>query len=420
MWIGMAAGLDSIAKPRSIPASRNDSSSMALSSLPLSYCTNVHPGRSLEEVDAGLDQYTLPVRQRYDAPLAAGLWLAAPVVKQVLAEPAQLPAFAERLLRRGLSCHTLNAFPYGDFHSRRVKENVYLPDWSDPKRLEYTIDCARILGGLLPGGAEGSISTVPLAFKGFEHPADHLERCIANLIALAVSLDRQYQESDRLIRLAIEPEPFCRLETTPETIAFFNRLRARAADAGKLEVVLRHLGMCYDVCHQAVEFEDISSSIRALTEADIRINKLHITCAIELDSPATSAAGREALAHYVEERYLHQTLARSRSGNIARLIDLTQALTANPPAEFREAESWRVHFHVPVDAERLGPLGTTRTELRQALQAVQALSYAPHLEVETYTWEVLPGDSPAGPERLINGLSRELEATRVLIQTLKS
>jgi len=393
---------------------------MALSPLPLSYCTNVHPGRSLEEVDAGLDQYTLAVRQRSDAPLAAGLWLAAPVVRELLAEPSPLPAFVERLQQRSLTCHTLNAFPYGDFHSRRVKENVYLPDWSDPKRLEYTVECARILGDLLPVGAEGSISTVPLAFKGFEHPADHLERCIANLISLAASLDRQFQRSNRLIRLAIEPEPFCLLETTAETIAFFERLRSRAADSGKLDVVLRHLGICYDVCHQAVEFESIPESIQALTEAEIRINKLHITCAIELGSPATSDAGREALAHYVEERYLHQTLARSRSGNIARLIDLTQALTSNPPADFLEAESWRVHFHVPVDAERMGPLETTRTELRQALEAVHRLTYAPHLEVQTYTWEVLPGDSPAGPERLVTGLTRELEATRELLRMVES
>jgi len=133
---------------------------MALSPLPLSYCTNVHPGRTLAEVEAGLDAYTLPVRERYGAPLAAGLWLAAPVIDELLALPGGPERFAEDLSDRGLSCHTLNAFPYGDFHDERVKENVYRPDWSDPRRLEYTTGCARVLAALLPEGGEGSISTV--------------------------------------------------------------------------------------------------------------------------------------------------------------------------------------------------------------------------------------------------------------------
>src|SRR5438132_10004155 len=98
---------------------------MALSNLPLSYCTNVHPGRSLVEVEQGLDRYTAAVRENYGAPLAAGLWLAAPVVRELVADRQTLSSFCEGLSRRGLSCHTLNAFPYGDFHGRRVKENVY-------------------------------------------------------------------------------------------------------------------------------------------------------------------------------------------------------------------------------------------------------------------------------------------------------
>jgi len=392
---------------------------MALSDLPLSYCTNVHPGRSLAEVDRGLDEYTAPLRANYGSPLAAGLWLAAPVVSELLADPRRLPAFREGLARRRLTCHTLNAFPYGDFHSRRVKENVYLPDWSDRRRLDYTIDCANILAALLPAGAEGSISTVPLAFKGFSHAADHLGRCAALLLEVASAFDRIHSETGRLIRLAIEPEPFCLIETTDEAIVFFDRLRQRAAGSRQLETARTHLGLCYDVCHQAVEFEDIPSSIRKLQASGVRINKVHITCAIELAAPGTNETGRRALAQYVEERYLHQTLAQTKAGTVVRQIDLTEQLALDPPPEFRDAPAWRVHFHVPVNAERLGPLRTTRNELRQALATVARLDYAPHLEVETYTWEVLPGDSAATASgRLVEGLTSELTATRDLLAGL--
>jgi sugar phosphate isomerase/epimerase len=392
---------------------------MALSTLPLSYCTNVHPGRSLAEVNSGLDQYTAVLRQNYGAALAAGLWLSAPVVAELLADRQRLVEFREGLARRRLSCHTLNAFPYGDFHSRRVKDNVYLPDWSDERRLNYTVDSARILAALLDEGVEGSISTVPLAFKEFSHSRDHLDRCAARLLEAATALDRLHGETGRLIRLAVEPEPYCLIETTAEAVSFFERLRERARGAGTLETAERHLGLCYDVCHQAVEFEDIPQSIGALTKAGLRINKVHITCALELYAPAKNDEGRRALAGYVEERYLHQTLARTRTGTIVRQVDLTESLALDPPPDFRDAEAWRVHFHVPVNAERLGPLRTTRNELVRALATVSELNYAPHLEVETYTWEVLP-DSGTGRSliSLVDGLTEELVATRELLRTV--
>ena len=393
---------------------------MSLSQLPLSYCTNVHPGRTLAEVEHGLDQYTVPLRANYGAPLAAGLWLAAPVVSELLAEPQRLPAFRDRLAARGLTTHTLNAFPYGDFHSRRVKENVYLPDWSDRQRFDYTVGCARILAALLPEGVEGSISTVPLAFKGFSHATDHLDRCAALLLETATALRRLFDETGRLIRLAIEPEPYCLIETTDEAIDFFRRLRHLAeGNAAQLESVRQHLGLCYDVCHQAVEFEDIPQSIGKLAAAGVRINKVHITCAIELASPGENAAGRQALARYVEERYLHQTLARTKAGKILREIDLTEDLALRPPAEFRDAAAWRIHFHVPVNAESLGPLRTTRHELKQALETVARLDYAPHLEVETYTWEVLPADGAASQTMsLVDGLTGEMMGTRELLGSI--
>ena len=391
---------------------------MTISSLPLSYCTNVHPGQTIGEVEAGLDRFTVPIKANYGSELAAGLWLAAPVIRELEQTPDGVKRFADGLRSRGLTCYTLNAFPYGDFHSARVKENVYLPDWTQPNRLDYTLACARVLAALLPDGTdgsqgtEGSISTVPLGFKPFEHPADFADRCADQLIELARQLDRLHHDTGRLIRLAIEPEPFCVIETTEETLRFFKRLRSRAADVSALDVVKTHLGVCYDVCHQAVEFEDVPASIRALASADIRINKVHITCAIEAAHPGHNEEVRAALARYVEPRYLHQTFARTATGEIVKQVDLNEQLTSSPPPEFRDAPLWRVHFHVPVNAEHLGPLGTTRGELKKALATLPELNYAPHLEVETYTWEVLPD---GGIPNIVEGFSRELLATKRLI-----
>jgi sugar phosphate isomerase/epimerase len=388
---------------------------MSLSTLPLSYCTNVHPGRTVDEVVAGLERYTAPVQAAHGAPIAAGLWLAASVIRELIQSPAALERLQRALADHRLVCYTLNAFPYGDFHSDRVKEQVYLPDWTTDARREYTRHCAEVLARLLPEGTEGSLSTVPLGFKEFPHQPDFLDRCIAQLLDLARSLDELHDDTGRVIRLAIEPEPFCVLETTSETLHFFERLERAAEAAGGGDVARRHLGVCYDVCHQSVEFEDVAGSIAQLDAAAVRINKVHLTCALRLERPAENAAGREALARYAEPRYLHQTLARRRSGEVLRCVDLHAELCAAPPAGFLDAEEWRTHFHVPVNAESLGPLRTTRDDLRRAVEATARLPYAPHLEVETYTWGVLPDDHKP---TLVEGLAAELAATRTLLRQL--
>jgi sugar phosphate isomerase/epimerase len=389
---------------------------MSFSALPLSYCTNVHPGRTLAEIELGLDQYTVPVAARLGSPLAAGLWLAAPVVQELQGSADGCRRLGDGLRTRGLSCHTLNAFPYGDFHSPRVKENVYHPNWAARERLEYTLGAARVLAQLLPPDTAGSISTLPLGYPGRDSSPEFLGSCVERLIEAAAGLARLHQETGRTIRLGLEPEPCCWLDTTASAVEFFTaRMWPTARELGCLDDVQTHLGVCFDVCHQAVAFEDVARSIADLDRAGIRINKVHITCAIELRDPANNREARLSLADYAEPRYLHQTKARTPDGRVLTMFDLTPEFAIDPPADFLAAQMWRTHFHVPVDAENLGPLSTTRAELRAALRAIGRLSYAPHLEVETYTWDVLPG---RGPDNLVDGLSRELRATQILLGEL--
>jgi sugar phosphate isomerase/epimerase len=387
---------------------------MTLSTLPLSYCTNVHPGQSVAEVISGLDAATLPIRREFGRPLAAGLWLARAVMDELPTADARR-RFGDELRQRDLGCYTLNTFPYGNFHGERVKEQVYLPDWTTVERERYTLECAVLLAELLPDDVDGSLSTVPLGFKRLATAPGFLEDCLGRLISVARQLARLRETTGKLVRLAIEPEPLCVLETTAETIAFFRQLRERAVDHGDLEAVETHLGVCYDVCHQAVEFEDAPTAIAALSRAGIRINKVHLSCAIEAVDVGGDDAVRQALARYVEPRYLHQTFARDPAGGILSYEDLDHQLLEHPSDAWRGADCWRVHFHVPLDARSLGPLGTTRPDLEAALPAVAALPYAPHLEVETYTWEVLPD---GGRPQVVTGLARELRAAADLLESV--
>ena len=378
---------------------------------PLSYCTNVHPCRSRDDLERIISQEARSVQEQCGFGIGIGLWLPEVVVSKVAHDATVTKSIASLLADQGLQCFSLNAFPFGDFHSERVKEKVYLPDWSDVRRLEYTRLCSQFLAGIVTGEDEGSISTLPLAYKQAAQAPDFSKRAIDQLMQLARDLDRLHHETGKIIRLAIEPEPFCLLETTPETIQFFEILWDTADKAGIGGLVRQHIGVCYDVCHQAVEFEDADTAIRELAMADIRINKVQISCAIELDKPSDKIA-RQALAMFAEQRYLHQTFARHSDGRVISNTDLTQELALDPPPAWQQAEKWRVHFHVPVDTDRLGPLGTTRPELIRALDALAQLPYEPHLEVDTYTWPVLPGVASGD---VIAGMARELIATRDLI-----
>ena len=390
---------------------------MTLSSLPLSYCSNVHPGRTVSEVIDGITNFSAEARRQLEFPMAAGLWLSAAVVQELTEQPKQLELIAQALWQHDLCCYTLNTFPFGDFHSDRVKEQVYLPDWTSPQRRAYTEECASLLAQLLPEGGEGSLSTVPLGGRMNPHGQEFHARCFSGLIRLARFLHHLQQTTGRTIRLGLEPEPMCEMsETETSTLPVFRRLFQQAEALGCEAVVREYIGLCFDVCHQAVEFEAVTKSIDMLVRNDIRINKVHITNAVELTDPAHNHEGREALCRFVEPRYLHQTYAQFADGTVEQRIDLQQADIRRTPADrFLQADRWRVHFHVPVFAETLGPLRTTRPDLAAALQRVARLDYAPHLEVETYTWPVMPGDSSSPSTGLADRIAQEMLSARDLL-----
>ena len=390
---------------------------MTLSRLPLSYCTNVHPGRTLAEVIEGLTTYSAEVQRQLDFPMAAGLWLSASVVRELTESSDQMEQLAQVLWQHDLCCYTLNTFPYGDFHSERVKEQVYLPDWASFERINYTEQCAAILGQLLPEGGEGSLSTVPLGGRMNPHDADFHAVCFSHLIRLAKYLHQIYETTGRRIRLGLEPEPMCDMSGTTEwTLPVFAHLFAQAEALGCESLVREYIGACFDVCHQAVEFEDVAKSIDQFVQHGIRINKVHITNAVELLNPSENAAGRQALLKFVEPRYLHQTYARFADGRIEQRLDLSlKDIQRQPADEFMRAESWRVHFHVPIFAETLGALRTTREDLAAALRKIATLSYAPQLEVETYTWPVMPGETPLDSPPLADRIAQELRSAAELL-----
>jgi sugar phosphate isomerase/epimerase len=359
----------------------------------LSYCTNVHPAEDLPGVLAQLDRYAVPVRERFGAELGLGLWLSAPVAKALAEDAGSRAGLRAALDARGLVVRTLNAFPYGGFHQEVVKHRVYHPDWTTTARRDYTLDCATVLADLLPEGGRGSISTLPLAWRQPWSPDEHA-RALAGIGEAAAGLRALADRTGRTVRLAVEPEPGCVVDDVADAV----RLLAGRVDE-------EFVGLCLDTCHLAVSFADPAAAVRSIADAGLRVVKVQASAALELADPADA---RTVLAPFAEPRYLHQVRALV-DGRVHRADDLPEAFT-DLPAD----GPWRVHFHVPLHADPPAPLRSTTDVLRQAMAAVREVGHEPDVEVETYTWSVLPG----GVDDLAEGIAAELRWARQNLEVM--
>lgn len=386
----------------------------------LTYCSNIHPGESWAEVRANLDRYVTAVRDRLSpaGDFGVGLRLSGRAAAE-LSVPETMREFRDFLARNRMYVFTINGFPYGTFHNTRVKEDVYLPDWRDPERLRYTNQLADLMVQLLPDDPtiEGSISTVPGAYKPALGGAQDVARMVEHLLQHIAYLVDLRRRTGRVIALALEPEPHCFLETIDEVVGFFQQDLHGASAVRRLSDLTKvdrqasaqalhdHLGLCLDLCHAAVEFEDASACVGRLEAAGIRVHKLQISAGLRL--PELDAGALAALRRFDDPVYLHQVIERG-PGGLRRFSDLPEAF-ATVNGEARERE-WRVHFHVPIFLDRLAPFASTQPFIREVLAQHRARPFTSHLEVETYTWGVLPEPFRSGP--VDEAVARELEWVR--------
>lgn len=361
----------------------------------LTYCLNIHATQTWSDVQDALNGPVSAVKAAVspDAPFAVGLRFSGEALDE-LADPLKRKALKSLMESHDFHGITVNGFPYGRFHGTRVKEEVYQPDWRSADRVCYTNTLADLMAEIATRGEMISLSTVPgtikpLAGGAMQAMADNYLLSVAHLVKLNA-------RTGVTVALAIEPEPYCILETIAETVDFFrdylfsDAAVARVAEltglshADAATALPRHIGLCYDVCHAAVEYEDPAGSIAALRTAGIPVHKLQLSAALRV--PVVGPEQRAALASFNEPTYLHQVIRRTSEG-MKFHVDLPEALALG---DATDGEEWRVHFHVPVFIDSLGAFSSTRDFLQEILALHKVNPISPHLEIETYTWDVLP------------------------------
>lgn len=361
----------------------------------LAYCTNIHPAETWQETFEALCQHTLSVRDKLkeadklkgDLGYAIGLRLSQLAAKQLL-EKDQLSTFKKWLEKENCYVFTINGFPYGAFHDTRVKENVYKPDWTSPDRLAYTKNLFTIIAELCPKASGGSVSTLPGSFKEFQ-AAENL--IFENLFFCALHIHELAEHYDKDLHLGLEPEPLGHFENTEETITFFERFITWAEEQNlDTEIIRKYIGVNYDTCHFALEFDDCTTSLDAFANHGIRISKIHLSNALEIDPSDKNAM--DAIKHFDEPTYLHQFMVQQEDTPVQRYRDLPEYL-ADPITDFKQPCRARIHFHIPLYAEPEEPLGSTKNHAEEALAYLWANpETCPHIEMETYTWGVLPNN----------------------------
>ena len=396
----------------------------------LTYCTNIHAGESWNDHFAALQLHLPQIKKKIgpDQPFGIGLRLSHQASVQ-LREKKVLNEFKDWLKQEDCYVFTMNGFPYGGFHHVKVKDQVHAPDWTTEERVAYTIRLFDILAELLPDKMEGGISTSPLSYK-YWHPPEQqqevFEQTTANILRVITHLVQLKTTTGKLLHLDIEPEPDGLLESGPEFFDWYERyllpmgtphlqMQLGYSKEDAEHAIREHLQLCYDVCHFAVGYEDHGTVVQQLQEKKIKVGKIQISAALKSAIPADATKRSpvvQAFRQFNEPTYLHQVVARQQNGTLKRYPDLPEALQ---DADNAATQEWRSHFHVPLFIEDYGLLQSTQEDIRTVLSIQRSHPFTSHLEVETYTWEVLP---EALKVPLSESIIREMEWVKNYLNTI--
>jgi hypothetical protein len=392
----------------------------------LTYCTNIHQGENWKDHFASIKNNFPFIKEKVSPnnPMGIGLRLSNEASIDLI-KKENISEFKEWLKSEDAYVFTMNGFPYGGFHNTIVKDQVHTPDWTTVERVDYTLRLFHILSALLPADMDGGVSTSPLSYRLWFTTKEQLDDCretsTKNIIYVIENLIEIHQSTGKLLHLDIEPEPDGILETGEEFLDWFeNDLlrigipvineKLKISRQNAEDLIKKHLRLCYDVCHFAIGYEPHQKIIDEILQRGIKIGKIQISAALKSKMDLKERDGiKQSFENFNEPTYLHQVVAKTIDGKLLRYPDLPPALKEIDNPVFAE---WRAHFHVPIFTKSFDVLSSTQDEIEEVLSIQKNKPFTNHLEVETYTWDVLPAELKLPMQDSIN---RELQWVKQFI-----
>ena len=367
----------------------------------ITYCTNIHPGFDWQTTFESLKQHVPEIKECVSRNQKFGLGLRlSNKASEELGFDENLREFQQWLAKNDVYVFTMNGFPYGNFHNERVKDKVHAPDWTTKERVFYTKRLFDQLALLLPDGISGGISTSPISYKHW-HDTDELKHNAfiigaKNLAEIVLHLYNVESDTGKYLHLDIEPEPDGMLENSDEVLHFFSEYLLPIASPiliqklGKnieeiSKIIHRYITICYDICHFSLAYEEPEDTFQKFDDAGIKIGKIQVSAALKILSKASEYDKIwKSLALFDEPTYLHQVTEKI-NGKVVTYSDLPIVLDRKK--EFTEL---RAHFHVPIFLEQFGEMHSTQDHILKVIEYLKQRPISEHLEIETYTWDVLP------------------------------
>lgn len=371
--------------------------------LHLTYCTNIHPGQDWKSTFESIQKHVPGIKEEVSTaePFGLGLRLSNKASEE-LENGDNMANFQEWLAENDVYVFTMNGFPYGNFHDERVKDMVHAPDWTTNERFIYTKRLFKQLSALLPNGLNGGISTSPITYK-YWHKTEQetiaaFETGAKHMIQVADYLLELEKTTGKYMHLDIEPEPDGLLENSDEVLHFFSayllaigvpfftsKLGLNEMEAEAL--IKRYITVCYDICHFSLAYEEPIDTFSKFKKNNIRIGKIQVSAALKIifDGENNESIWNE-LSKFNEPTYLHQVTEKI-GDTVKTYSDLPEILEKK--AAHKEL---RAHYHVPLFLEKYGTLYSTQDHILKALDYIKENPVTEHLEIETYTWDVLPSD----------------------------
>lgn len=383
----------------------------------LTYCTNIHPGSDWKSTYDSLKEYVPGIKAKVSNDTSFGLGLRlSNKASEELNEGNNLIEFKQWLQKNDVYVFTMNGFPYGNFHAERVKDNVHAPDWTTKERVVYTKRLFEQLAELIPEGISGGISTSPITYKYWHDSEDATQKAFekgaAHFAEIVLQLHEIENTTEKYLHLDIEPEPDGLLENSNEVLSFYDsylipiatqiikeQIGKEGAEAEK--IIKRYITICYDICHFSLAYEEPESTFQRFSDAGIIIGKIQVSAALKIIfNENDSDAIWQSLSRFDESTYLHQVTEKI-DGNVRTYNDLPIVLERR--AAFSEL---RAHFHVPIFLEQFGKLFSTQDHILKVVDYIKTHKVSEHLEIETYTWDVLPKELK---RELSESIVREIE-----------